>query len=1162
MQMSNERAHKTNRNPNRTPSTARRLALLVMAALLIGLGLSVRPMRMAAVSAAVGAYKFAHPLYAAAQAKKLPPAPAPPSKKPGSPHSNLTVFTVMPATTPTAIDNDYLRIKIAVEAAMSGDTIMLSGTFDWTEPFAAASWALGNDGVVSTTDDYSILVPPGLNTVTFTAASLGAATIQGPGDLAAVNLEGVLVFDGGDNQGWTISNIRFLDFDLSIGFFNGAGGADAFNNTTITNNYIRIAQDLNATVAPADVNQNIGIHFSFGTNQTISGNMIDFTGDGVSDSAMGNFSSQVGMQSNTSGGSVYDGLQITNNILQVLNAQSADPENILGIWENGHAHTSNITVSGNQFINLAAGNNPATNLQRGFRVTSHSSAMTMVTYQNNTVQGANIGFQWISGSNFAGNLPVKLISNTITNNATGVLVQSQGLANLSFNRIVGNSAAGINNVDGMVTAENNWWGCNFGPGVGGTGCAGTPNGVTGVSVDSNPWLVLRLTAMPGTIFVGGMSTLTADLTFNSDNVDTSLLGTVPNGIPVQFSGNAFGHVSPTNTSTTSGKATSTYTGTAPGTADVSTLVDAQTVTTPITVSPVPAPVITSAGSTIVAESCSTPVNGAVDPGETVTVSLCVQNTGNANTTNLVGTLQATGGVTSPSGPQNYGVVVAGGPPVCRNFTFTAVGTCGGTITATLQLQDGATNLGSLTYTFTLGVMGVCCTPPTPVIAAAGATLVAESCSTPANGAVDPGETVTVSLCVQNTGTGNTTNLVGTLQATGGVTSPSGPQNYGVVVAGGPPVCRNFTFTAVGTCGGTITATLQLQDGATNLGTVTYTFTLGVGGVCCPAACMLTCPNPITKSTDPNQCSAVTNYPAPMTTGACGTVTCVPPSGSAFQKGTTTVTCTSSTGPSCSFTITVNDTQPPTITCPTIPTKSNDPNQCGAVVTFPAPVVSDNCPGVGTPGCSPASGSFFPKGTTTVTCTVADSSGNTAACTSTVTVNDTQPPSITCGPNLTAKTPTINDPCAVVTFPNPVATDNCPGVTAACTPASGSCFPVGTTTVSCTATDMSSNTATCSFTVTVFNVCLQDDSVPATVFLGNTLTGDYRFCCGGTIFTGKALVIRRGSEVTFQHNPADRRVQATDDEAVFRGTASIQFPAGTIKCTITDRNTRDNSCICQ
>src|SRR4030095_4604501 len=147
----------------------------------------------------------------------------------------------------------------------------------------------------------------------------------------------------------------------------------------------------------------------------------------------------------------------------------------------------------------------------------------------------------------------------------------------------------------------------------------------------------------------------------------------------------------------------------------------------------------------------------------------------------------------------------------------------------------------------------------------------------------------------------------------------------------------------------------------------------------------------------------------------------------------------------------------------------------------------------------------------------------------VTVNDTQPPVITCSPNKTATTASINDPCVAVTFTT-TATDNCPGVTVVCNPPSGSCFPVGTTTVTCTATDASSNTATCSFTVTVFNVCLQDDTNPSIVFLGNTSSEAYRFCCGGTVYSGVATVIRRGNSATFQHSPADRRVQASYDES--------------------------------
>jgi subtilisin-like proprotein convertase family protein len=119
------------------------------------------------------------------------------------------------------------------------------------------------------------------------------------------------------------------------------------------------------------------------------------------------------------------------------------------------------------------------------------------------------------------------------------------------------------------------------------------------------------------------------------------------------------------------------------------------------------PIIEAAGSTITAESCS-PANGAVDPGETVTVNFKLMNNGGASTTNLVATLQATGGVTSPSGPQNYGSIPPGGMAE-RPFTFTANGTCGGTITATLQLQDGATNLGTVTFTLQIGAVGAAIT---------------------------------------------------------------------------------------------------------------------------------------------------------------------------------------------------------------------------------------------------------------------------------------------------------------------------------------------------------------------------------------------------------------------------------------------------------------------
>jgi hypothetical protein len=70
------------------------------------------------------------------------------------------------------------------------------------------------------------------------------------------------------------------------------------------------------------------------------------------------------------------------------------------------------------------------------------------------------------------------------------------------------------------------------------------------------------------------------------------------------------------------------------------------------------------------------------------------------------------------------------------------------------------------------------------------------------------------------------------------------------------------------------------------------------------ACTITCPADITVASAPDQCGAIVTYPDPTTGGACGTVTTNPASGSFFPVGTTTVTATSTAGPTCTFTVTV------------------------------------------------------------------------------------------------------------------------------------------------------------------------------------------------------------------------------------------------------------------
>jgi PKD repeat protein len=133
------------------------------------------------------------------------------------------------------------------------------------------------------------------------------------------------------------------------------------------------------------------------------------------------------------------------------------------------------------------------------------------------------------------------------------------------------------------------------------------------------------------------------------------------------------------------------------------------------------------------------------------------------------------------------------------------------------------------YVDNVSVSGlVCCGSTVPLLPLAqpvSTSVTAESCS-PANGAPDPGETVTVNIGVQNIGAGNSSNLVATLLATNGISSPSGPQVYGSLLAGGPVVSRPFSFLAVGSCGDTISPTLHFQDGPYDLGTLSLAMNLG------------------------------------------------------------------------------------------------------------------------------------------------------------------------------------------------------------------------------------------------------------------------------------------------------------------------------------------------
>jgi hypothetical protein len=204
-------------------------------------------------------------------------------------------------------------------------------------------------------------------------------------------------------------------------------------------------------------------------------------------------------------------------------------------------------------------------------------------------------------------------------------------------------------------------------------------------------------------------------------------------------------------------------------------------------------------------------------------------------------------------------------------------------------------------------------------------------------------------------------------------------------------------------------------------------------------------------------------------------TCSPSSGSLFSLGTHTVTCSATDAfgtSSTQFLCIVTDNVAPVVTVPGDITVSS-PDGSAQVVTFTA-TATDNISGAITPTCKPASGSAFPVGITTVTCTAIDARANYGFGTFKVIVEPGGRPIITVPDDITAE----------ATGPNGAPVDYTVTVdpsdaSLTCTPASGSTFALGTTTVNCSATN-TGGTSTASFTVTVVDTTPPAITVPSPI----------------------------------------------------------------------------------
>ncbi|HUR66211.1 MAG TPA: HYR domain-containing protein, partial [Chitinophagaceae bacterium] len=422
--------------------------------------------------------------------------------------------------------------------------------------------------------------------------------------------------------------------------------------------------------------------------------------------------------------------------------------------------------------------------------------------------------------------------------------------------------------------------------------------------------------------------------------------------------------------------------------------------------PIAAPIITAAPpAVLISESC-VPANGVVDPGETVTMSFCLQNIGTSPTVNAVGNLLATGGIVAGSS-QNYGVIVNGGPSVCRNFTFTnSLTTCGGSITASIQVQDGAANLGTVTFTIPVGGTAVSFSENFDAVVVPALPAGWTAANPTGGGALwvtsNAGTPAPASFSAPNAAFIDDPNIITDKQLTTPVFNPSSGAsvsfrnnftlesgfdggvleisiNGGAFVditslAGGAFTAGGYTGTIsssfgsliagrqawTGTSGGFIISTATLPTAAAGqpvrlkfrMGSDNSVSSIGwrVDNVtisqpsCCGAPCVLTCPANMTVNTGAAATACGTNVSyAATATGLCGPITYSPASGSFFPVGTTTVNVSSASGSTCSFTVTVVDNTLPTITCPANISVPNAAGLCSAVVTYPFPSVGDNCP---------------------------------------------------------------------------------------------------------------------------------------------------------------------------------------------------------------------------
>ncbi len=238
------------------------------------------------------------------------------------------------------------------------------------------------------------------------------------------------------------------------------------------------------------------------------------------------------------------------------------------------------------------------------------------------------------------------------------------------------------------------------------------------------------------------------------------------------------------------------------------------------------------------------------------------------------------------------------------------------------------------------------------------------------------------------------------------------------------------------------------------------------------------PLEISSDTDPDSCLAIVDWAEASVLDHCGDFNLekTHEPGTAFPVGTTEVvyTATDLAGnvTQVSFPVTVTDVQAPLITLiPEDQTILANEDECTMIANWPAPTATDNC-GVASIVTSHNSGDLYPVGVNTVEILVTDVHGNTTTASFQINVIDSIDPILTGVP---ADITTVSDPTicgAEITWVEPNVIENCALLKLESDYAPGTIFPVGLTVVNYVAVDLSGNSTSASFTVTVI-----DDEAP-------------------------------------------------------------------------------------